>query len=444
MIRLLNLLNLLIRINKISLIIKMISMKTKYILGLLLLGAVVMIAIGVRANSLNKSAFQTFETSTSTQPLICIDEPEGKPVITSLSIVSGAVGSKLEIKGCNFTGFEGDKIAWIQNSNGVVGLLRGEEGSTSKLLKVTLKSSLCQKDISYSDETCDSFLTLIPGKYNIFVSPWGKESNKIEFIVNPSAIKSTIISYYIFDKKNTNETFCNGEDMDSAGFKSALTKKVNVTVSGNLTINERIIKTLSLASTANNFNKAYTRINEIVYKNNIVAMGSTDGWAGSSIFYCGWKPFVEKNLEQFSDVKKIIWDAFPIEVSTKTVKVFFNNIKFDPGLMDCSKVYSVERSIKSTPAVARAALEELLKGVTVSESDLGYVSNLNSGIEIQKLTIENGVAKVDFSAKLEDQVGGSCRTAAIIAQIKSTLKQFSTVQTVVISIDGRTEDILQP
>jgi len=33
---------------------------------------------------------------------------------------------------------------------------------------------------------------------------------------------------------------------------------------------------------------------------------------------------------------------------------------------------------------------------------------------------------------------------AIRAQITETLKQFPTVENVVISIDGRTEDILQP
>ena len=128
-----------------------------------------------------------------------------------------------------------------------------------------------------------------------------------------------------------------------------------------------------------------------------------------------------------------------------TVKVFFNNDKFDPNLMDCSKVYPVNRSIKPTLAVARAALEELFKGPTADERKLGYLTNIiNSGVKIQKLTIVGGVAKVDFSAELERAVGGSCKTTAIRSQITETLKQFPTVNSVVISIDGRTEDILQP
>ena len=286
---------------------------------------------------------------------------------------------------------------------------------------------------------------MIPGVYKLYVAPWGKESNKLDFTIDSkSAITSTPITYYMLEKANTNEAFCNGADMDGVGFKAALTKKITTAVSGNLTTQEKIIKTLSLAAAANAFNESYTRVGEVSYNNNVVYMGSVDGWAGSSIFYCAWKPFVEKNLEQFPEVKEIVWDTFSDALPVKTVKIFFNNIKFDPGLPNCSKVYSVDRSIKPTLAVANAALEELFKGLTVEEKNLGYMTNVNSGVKIQKLTIENGLAKVDFSAELEKNGGGSCRSAAIIAQIKQTLKQFSSVQDVLISINGQTEDILQP
>lgn len=113
----------------------------------------------------------------------CEDEPEGEPVITSISVISGSVGTKLEIQGCNFAGFEGDKTAWIENEQGVKGILYGDEQSTSKILNFTLKSPLCQKDTSYSGLPCDAWLTLAPGKYLIYVLPWGKQSNKVEFTV---------------------------------------------------------------------------------------------------------------------------------------------------------------------------------------------------------------------------------------------------------------------
>lgn len=130
--------------------------------------------------------------------------------------------------------------------------------------------------------------------------------------------------------------------------------------------------------------------------------------------------------------------------ATATVRVFFNNSNLDPEF-SCNKVFPVEREIKKTSAVARAALEELLKGPTEAEKAQGFFTSIiNSNVKIQTLTVENGTAKVDFNEQLEFQIGGSCRVSAIRAQITQTLKQFPTVSNVIISINGRTEDILQP
>ncbi|MFH0854504.1 MAG: GerMN domain-containing protein [bacterium] len=131
------------------------------------------------------------------------------------------------------------------------------------------------------------------------------------------------------------------------------------------------------------------------------------------------------------------------EAETIKVKVYFNNSMMDPEF-SCNKVFPVEREVPKTQAAARAALEELLKGPIDEDKKQDFFTNINSGVKIQKLTVENGVAKVDFDEQLEFQVGGSCRVAAIRAQITETLKQFPTVNKVIISINGRTEDILQP
>jgi len=126
-----------------------------------------------------------------------------------------------------------------------------------------------------------------------------------------------------------------------------------------------------------------------------------------------------------------------------TIKVFFNNSNLDPEF-SCFKVFPVNRQIPKTQAVARAAIEELLKGPTTQEQSAGYSTSLPSNVKIQSLSIENGVAKIDFSKELEQGVGGSCRVSAIRAQITETLKQFETVNEVIISIDSQVEDILQP
>ena len=133
---------------------------------------------------------------------------------------------------------------------------------------------------------------------------------------------------------------------------------------------------------------------------------------------------------------------FSPEETTK-IKIYFNNSKLDPEF-SCNKVFAVEREISKTSAVGKAALEELLKGPTSSEKDNNFFTSINFGVKIQSLVIKDGIAKVDFDEQLEYQVGGSCRVSAIRAQITQTLKQFSTVKEVIISINGRIEDILQP
>jgi len=127
----------------------------------------------------------------------------------------------------------------------------------------------------------------------------------------------------------------------------------------------------------------------------------------------------------------------------QTIKVYFNNSNLDSEF-SCNKVFAVERIIPKTQAVARAAIEELLRGPTEQEKAEGFFTSINPGVKIQKLSIDDGIAVIDFNGQLEFQVGGSCRVSAIRHEIAETLKQFSSVKEVIISIDGRTEDILQP
>ena len=135
--------------------------------------------------------------------------------------------------------------------------------------------------------------------------------------------------------------------------------------------------------------------------------------------------------------------ASNINEAMMEVQVFFNNDRLDPEF-SCNKVFPVQRTIARTPAVARATLQELLKGPAREEQKQGFFTSLNTGVQIQNLVIEDNIAEVDFNEQLEFQVGGSCRVSAIRAQITETLKQFSTVDAVIISINGRIEDILQP
>jgi spore germination protein GerM len=100
--------------------------------------------------------------------------------------------------------------------------------------------------------------------------------------------------------------------------------------------------------------------------------------------------------------------------------------------------------VVKTPNPARAALNELLYGLSWDEANAGYFNSINQGVKINSLNIVDGVARADFDKRMDEAMGGSCRVAAIRAQITQTLMQFPTVKSVVISVDGNSEEALQP
>jgi hypothetical protein len=51
---------------------------------------------------------------------------------------------------------------------------------------------------------------------------------------------------------------------------------------------------------------------------------------------------------------------------------------------------------------------------------------------------------VDFGSSFNRGVAGSCRVAAIKAQIETTLNNLPDIDSVVISVNGQTKGILEP
>lgn len=127
----------------------------------------------------------------------------------------------------------------------------------------------------------------------------------------------------------------------------------------------------------------------------------------------------------------------------QTVKVFFGNTNLNPNA-DCQGVFPVIREVAKTPAIGKAALTELLAGPLFAEVNGGYFSAINGGVKLNSLVIKNSVAYADFDGRIEKNLGGSCRVAMIQAQIAQTLMQFPSVGSVVVSVDGRVDDALQP
>jgi hypothetical protein len=130
---------------------------------------------------------------------------------------------------------------------------------------------------------------------------------------------------------------------------------------------------------------------------------------------------------------------------TMVVKLYFPNTKFNPDMLDCSLVYPIEREIAFTPAVATATLNELIKGPTVYEKEQGYFSVLPIETKINSIKIENGILSVDFN-KIVESGGGSCNMASKLSSLNNSLKQFETVNEVIISVEGNSNQsqIFQP
>ena len=157
----------------------------------------------------------------------------------------------------------------------------------------------------------------------------------------------------------------------------------------------------------------------------------------------GYLIFKNANPSGLPENERTFEMPLTFEADTVSIKVFFNNSKLDPAFL-CDKVFPTTRTIPWTAGIGHAAMMELLKGPNEIEKGMDYFTNIDPNVRINSLVVESGIAKIDLSEELDKNIGGSCRVTAIRAQITETLKQFPTVQRVVISINGRTEDILQP
>jgi len=126
-----------------------------------------------------------------------------------------------------------------------------------------------------------------------------------------------------------------------------------------------------------------------------------------------------------------------------TLKIYFPNPEMaTEDINNCLEVFPVNRSVAETITPARASLLELFKGPTTEEKDSGFSTGISSDIKIQKLTIKDSVAIIDVDKLTGEGDNDQCKRDFAIAGIKETLKQFLTVDSVILSVNGTTEDTL--
>ena len=84
---------------------------------------------------------------------------------------------------------------------------------------------------------------------------------------------------------------------------------------------------------------------------------------------------------------------------------------------------------------------QLLIGPNEKEKIDGFLTSIPEKVEIKKIEMRDGLVMVDFNQALQEGVAGSCKISSIRAQITETLKQFTEVKEVIISIEGNNKDI---
>jgi spore germination protein GerM len=119
----------------------------------------------------------------------------------------------------------------------------------------------------------------------------------------------------------------------------------------------------------------------------------------------------------------------------KEVRIYFYH---DPGeYIDLSPV---TRSVSAT-APARAAIEALLKGPNARERQQGFDSLAGaSDFRIGSLSIKDGTARINFVSRPRwHGWAGDLAPVRFKTAVELILKQFPTVQKVIVSLNGDTK-----
>ena len=94
------------------------------------------------------------------------------------------------------------------------------------------------------------------------------------------------------------------------------------------------------------------------------------------------------------------------------------------------------REVPETTAVARAAMDALLRAEILADYDR-LSTAIPAGTRLLGLSIRDEIATVDLSREFESG-GGSASAFRRLGQVVYTLTQFSTVQSVLFQVEGRT------
>jgi hypothetical protein len=130
-----------------------------------------------------------------------------------------------------------------------------------------------------------------------------------------------------------------------------------------------------------------------------------------------------------------------------SAKLFFANSQKDPEDLNPEVTYPVEISmeIEKDDVMVKKMIQQLVQGPPGPYKEQGYYTSLPSDTQVKSVKISDDTLTVDFSESLNEG-GGSSMMDQRRSQIENTLRNIPgrSIKKVVISVNGDTQNVLQP
>ena len=134
---------------------------------------------------------------------------------------------------------------------------------------------------------------------------WEEEcpSSTLPIVDNSSTTNKTVI---LVSNEDTTK-FCDGANMDSAGYAKTITIQKSILLQLADTSSATLAKAVAVQATSGQCQRALSQL-DFKVTDGTVSIPPLDGWAGVSIALCSCKPQVEVNLLRLPGIKKVVWD----------------------------------------------------------------------------------------------------------------------------------------
>ena len=152
----------------------------------------------------------------------------------------------------------------------------------------------------------------------------------LDGLVLKKSVASTQLVTYLISKEATTK-YCNGADMNSAGYQKTITEEKSTSTSEINPTKVRIIKTVLNAATTGMCKSVMNQL-DITENNGTVTIPPIDAWAGVSIVMCSCKPQVETNLLQIPGITKVIWSSIATSSNATSTSTKSDQIKVESPL----------------------------------------------------------------------------------------------------------------